>query len=447
MPDDDGFPEAREYRSADRSRERECHMRNLQPWIARNAAGAAANDGTWRRSRHLTRRELLAAAAVGAVLPSWLSLDRRLAASQSSDPIVPTGPTAPSGDPVRDADVVVGTTLEPESLHPWEARTLAAFDVLDGVMDGLLRYTAEGKLAPALAEQFGISDDGLVYTFRLRQDVRYHNGEPFSGDDFVAAWELSQRREFDALSTLGWQKIDNAELVDDTTLVVTTTEPYAPFLSTVATTYLCPRASLSEGVDSFREVFADTPIGTGPFRITGRERGAGIELGRWDEYWGDRPKLKSVRVRVLADAEALLTSAGAWARFTLPAAVAACRRRELTDALGLADVDVFQLGTMNWQHVDLKQMAFLRETPVRQALDFATPRESIVGDLLAGHAVPAFADQSPESWAYSETLQPRPFDPGQAAKLLDDAGHSRRRRRDTSPRWQALRDRTVGSGG
>jgi peptide/nickel transport system substrate-binding protein len=355
------------------------------------------------------------------VLPSWLYGDRRLAASQSSDLIVPSGPTAPSGDPVRDANVVVGTTLEPDSLHPWEARTLAAFDVLDGVMDGLLRYTSEGKLAPALAEQFGISDDGLVYTFRLRQDVRYHNGEPFSGDDFIAAWELSQRREFDVLSTLGWQKIDNAELVDDTTLVVTTTEPYAPFLSTVATTYLCPRASLSEGVDSFREVFADTPIGTGPFRITGRERGAGIELGRWDDYWGSPAKLKSVRVRILTDAEALLNELER-GEIHVAGGGGGVPAGRVEDALGLPDVDVFQLGTMNWQHVDLKQMAYLRETPVRQALDFATPRERIVGDLLAGHAVPAFADQSPVSWAYSETLQPRSFDPGQAAKLLDDAG-------------------------
>src|SRR3954465_15194420 len=183
----------------------------------------------FRKNRPLTRREVLATAAVGGSFSTWLSLDRRLAASQSKDPIVPAGPTAPTGDPARDADLVVGTTLEPDSLHPWEARTLAAFDVLDGVMDGLLRYTAEGRMGPARAEQFGISDDGLTFTFRLRQDVRDHNGEPFSGDDFVAAWELSQRREFDALSTLGWQKIDNAELTDATTLVVTTTEPYAPF--------------------------------------------------------------------------------------------------------------------------------------------------------------------------------------------------------------------------
>ena len=77
---------------------------------------------------------------------------------------------------------------------------------------------------------------------------------------------------------------------------------------------------------------------------------------------------------------------------------------------------------MNWQHIDLKQMAFLRETPVRQALDFATPRERIIAEILSGRAIPAFADQSPESWAYSETLRPRPFNPERATSLLDEAG-------------------------
>jgi peptide/nickel transport system substrate-binding protein len=92
------------------------------------------------------------------------------------------------------------------------------------------------------------------------------------------------------------------------------------------------------------------------------------------------------------------------------------------EVTAISELTVFRHGTMNWQHIDLKQMAFLQETAVRQALDFATPRERIIEEILSGRAIPAFADQSPESWAYSETLQPRPFEPQRAASLLDDAG-------------------------
>ena len=288
-------------------------------------------------------------------------------------------------------------------------------------MDGLLRYTAEGKLRPALAEGFAISDDGLTYTFRLRQGVRYHNGEPFSGDDFVAAWELSRERELTALNTLGWQKVRSAELRDDATLVVTTTEPYAPFLSTVATTYLCPRAALSEGLDSFREIFAQAPVGTGPFRVVDWTAGAEIALERWDGYWGETALLDGIRYRIVADGAALLAGLAA-GEIDLAGGAGAIPPRRVDEALALPGVVVLQHGTPNWQHVDLKQMGFLRETPVRQALDFATPRGRIVDEILAGRAIAAFADQSPASWAYNEELQPRPFNPERAASLLDEAG-------------------------
>ncbi len=104
---------------------------------------------------------------------------------------------------------------------------------------------------------------------------------------------------------------------------------------------------------------------------------------------GQPGQAKSVRVRVLADAEALLQALER-GEIHVAGGGGGVPPSRVEDALELPGVDVFQLGTMNWQHVDLKQMAFLRETPVRQALDFATPRERIVDDLLAGHALPAF---------------------------------------------------------
>ena len=349
----------------------------------------------------------------------WVS--HRLRAMQDDDPSRPEGPTAPKGTPRTGGRLAAGTLRNPDSLHPWLASTVAAYDVLDGVMDGLLRYTAEGKLRPALAEGFAISDDGLTYTFKLRQGVRYHNGEPFSGEDFVAAWELSNEGGFGALDTLGWQKVRAVDLPDAETLVVTTTEPYAPFLSTVATTYLCPRAALAEGVDAFLEMFGQAPVGTGPFRVTGWEPEGAVSLARWDGYWGEPARLEGIRYRVLPDADALLAALRA-GEIDVAGGAGAIPPWRVDDIAADPAVVLFRHGTMNWQHLDLKQMAFLRETPVRQALDFATPRERIIADVLGGRAVPAFADQSPESWAYAGELKPRPFNLERGAGLLDDAG-------------------------
>jgi ABC-type transport system substrate-binding protein len=115
-------------------------------------------------ARPLTRRQtLLGAIAAGALASPWL---HHPALAWQDDALPrPAGPTAPDGAPRDGGTLVCGTPREPDSLHPWLATSAAAFDLLDGVMDGLLRYTAEGKLRPALAETFSISDDGLTYTF------------------------------------------------------------------------------------------------------------------------------------------------------------------------------------------------------------------------------------------------------------------------------------------
>jgi peptide/nickel transport system substrate-binding protein len=373
------------------------------------------------RDLALTRRQALLSAAGAGLIAALPSIRSQTVAFQADEPPRPEGPTAPAATPRAGGGLVAGTPHQPDSLHPWLANTVAAFDVLAGVMDGLLRYTAEGRLGPALAEGFSISDDGLTYTFALRQGVRYHNGEPFSGQDFIAAWKLSQEREFDALSTLGWQKVDSVDLPDEATLVITTTEPYAPFLSTVATTYLCPKAALAEGVAAFREVFASAPVGTGPFRVTGWDPGDGVSLARWDDYWGEPAHLERIDYRVLPDVDALLAALTA-AEIDIAGGSGAIPPTRVDEASMIPGLALFQHETMNWQHIDLKQMEFLLETPVRQALDFATPRERIIAEILSGRAIPAFADQSPESWAYNETLQPRPFNPERASSVLDEAG-------------------------
>ncbi len=375
-----------------------------------------------RRAGCLTRRQVLTGAGSAGLFAAGMGLGHQASALRLQDdgPSGPSDPTAP-GAPRSGGRLVAGTPREPDSLHPWLAGTVAAFDLLEGVMDGLLRYTAEGRLRPALAEGFAISDDGLTYTFALRQGVHYHNGEPFTGEDFIAAWELAQEREFDALSTLGWQKVESVDLPDAATLVVTTSEPYAPFLSTVATTYLCPRAALSEGVDAFREIFDRAPVGTGPFRVGSWDAGDRVELERWEDYWGEPALLEGISYRFLPDADALLAALAA-GEIDLAGGAGAVPPRRVDEVAAFPEMTVFRHGTMNWQHIDLKQMGFLRETAVRQALDFATPRERIIAEMLSGRAIPAFADQSPVSWAYSETLQPRPFDSERAARLLDEAG-------------------------
>lgn len=342
-------------------------------------------------------------------------------AAEAGGTVKPGVPSAPAGEPVAGGTITIAATIEPETLHPWLASTVAGFDLLDGMMDGLFRYNSEQRLQAALAEGFDISDDGLTYAFALRPDVVYHNGEPFTAADVVTAWETKLDPAFDAYAILGWDKIASIDIRDELTVIVQTTEPYAPFLSTVATTYLCPTTAIAAGLDEFRQTFATTPIGTGPFRLAAWEPGSRIVLERFDDYWGTAPQLERVVYEIVPDAEAQLAGLAA-GEFQLAGGAASIPPVRVAEALAGDGLIVYEHPTQNWQHIDLKQMGFLRESAVRRALDYATPRQRVIDELLAGRALPAVADQAPGTWAHNPTLTPRPYDLAQAAALLDEAG-------------------------
>lgn len=332
-----------------------------------------------------------------------------------------TAPLQPPGEPLPGGALTIGATARPETLHPWLATSQIAVDVLAGVMDGLLRYDAEQRLQPALALGFDVADDGLTYTFALRDGVTFHDGAPFTADDFVASWQTRRSAGFGAADNAGWDKIVAVETPDASTLLVRTSEPFAPFLSTVATAPLGPAGAMADGVAAFRERFDRAPLGTGPFRLVARRVDEAIVLERFADYWGEPPRLDRIEFRFVPDVAAQLAGLGD-GTIGLVGGAAAIPLDRLDEARAVPDTVVVEHGTQNWQHLDLKQIGFLRETRVRQALDFATPRQRIIEEVLDGRAIPAFADQAPGSWAYNPALEPRPFLPERAAKLLDQAG-------------------------
>ena len=335
--------------------------------------------------------------------------------------VKPGVPSAPAGEPVAGGTITIAATIEPETLHPWLTSSVAGFDLLDGMMDGLFRYNSEQRLQAALAEGFDISDDGLTYAFALRPNVVFHNGEPFTAADVVTAWETKLDPAFGAYAILGWDKVASIDIRDERTVIIQTTEPYAPFLSTVATTYLCPTSAIAAGPEAFRQSFATAPIGTGPFRLTAWEAGSRIVLERFDDYWGTAPQLERVVYEIVPDADTQLAGLAA-GTYQLAGGAASIPPALVDAALAVDGLIVFEHPTQNWQHIDLKQMGFLRESPVRRALDYATPRQRVIDELLDGRALPAVADQAPGTWAHNPTLTPRSHDLEQAAALLEEAG-------------------------
>lgn len=336
-----------------------------------------------------------------------------------------TGPTAPAGTKVEGGTLVVGTIEEPDTLHPHITQLVTTSDVLNGVYNALMVYDSTQTIQPALATEMSVSEDGLVYTFQLRQGVAFHNEEPFAAKDVIALHKAIMDPEYGAYSQLGWDQITKIDAPDDFTVVMTTEKPYAPFVTYVAadpvSSMIVPASVIEKGAQAYKDELTRTPIGTGPFQVTEWKAKEQITLVRNDAYWGTRPTLDSIVYRIIPDDNSQLVQLQT-GEIQLAAGAGSISSARVDEALTFEGVSILESGNFAWNHLDLKHVDFLRMTKVRQALDFATPTQDIIDRILKGRVTRAFADQAPGTWAYNDSVQPRPYDLERAKALLAEAG-------------------------
>ena len=337
-------------------------------------------------------------------------------------PQLPTSTPAPTAAATtQGGTLTVGSIEEPETLNPYITQLVTSFNVSSAMQESLLQYDSEQKLQPALAESYQVSDDGLNYTFKLRKGVKWHDGTTFSAKDVVATWKIIMDPKFGAFSQLGWEKITAIDTPDDNTVVMKTSEAYAPFLSDVGRAAISPESSIAKGADDFKQKFGRAPVGTGPFKFAQWQSGQFIEMDKNPDYWGGAPKLDKLIYKIVPDDNTLLVQLKT-GEVQMTADLGANHYEELT---ALPDSQVVLRNSQSWWHLDLKNIDFLTDKRVRQALDFATPSQQIIDKLLKGLAVPSTADQAPGTAFYNSNIQPRPYDMDKAAQLLSDAGFTK----------------------
>ncbi len=343
---------------------------------------------------------------------------RRLA--QSGETISTEAATAPEGERQTGGTLTAGTNQEPDTLHPYVSQTVTAADVYYGIMDGLMTYDSNQQLIPRLAESFEISDDGLNYTFQLREGVQFHNGDTFSGEDVVAVWNIIMDPDFGAFNQNGWNQVEDIT-VDGNQLVMTTGEIFAPFMSYCGVDRISPRSAIEAGIDSFKQEFGRAPIGTGPFRFVEWQADQQIVVEKFADYWGEPANLDQIIYRIVPDDNTMLVQLRT-GEIQAVASASALTATRVAEALEIPGLVILEHATQSWAHIDLKHWDHLRMTKVRQALDFATPTQDIVDQLLEGRALVSVADQAPGTWAYNPDIESRPYDLEQAAALLAEAG-------------------------
>jgi peptide/nickel transport system substrate-binding protein len=178
--------------------------------------------------------------------------------------------------------------------------------VAGNIYESLLRLNDKLEPQPSLAKSWEISADARTYTFRLQENVKWHDGKPFNADDVVFTLDKFLREVHPRWRPIVNAQVDSIQKVDDLTVRITLKQPFGPMLLAmeVASAPMIPR-HLYEGTDFRANPANNTPIGTGPFKLKEWRRGSFIHLVRNEDYWmKDRPHLDEIYWQIIPDAAA-----------------------------------------------------------------------------------------------------------------------------------------------
>ena len=346
------------------------------------------------------RRTALAAAAFGAAGALVLT-----ACGSNPEP-APT--KAAEANP--DASVAIRLVLEPGNLDIRETAGAALDQILiDNIYQGLISRTAEQEIVPALASDYEVSDDGLTYTFTLREGVTFHDGQELTPQDVV--WSLTTRK-----NTAAWR--DSARLANVQSIAANGQEITLTLAAPDSTLLwnLTGRAGLvfKEGDTIDYKTAAN---GTGPFQLTTWRQGDSITFARFDEYWGDPAQVAEVVFDYIPDNHAALNAALAGEVDAVTGFDAALR--DQVEADGAFEV---VLG----RSTDKGTLAFNSTVPplddvrVRQAIRQAIDNDAFIDAAESGQTL--YGPIPELDPGYEDLAEVAPYDPDAARELLKEAG-------------------------
>ena len=312
-------------------------------------------------------------------------------------------------------DLTIAIQLEPPHLDPTSAAAGAIDSVLySNVFEGLTRFGPDGSVNPGLAESWTISDDGLTYTFKLREGVKFHDGTDMNADDVVFSLNRTQGEDSANAQKALYAGIASVEAMDPTTVKLTLSAPNGPMLFNLAwgdAVLVAP-----ESIENIKQ----TPIGTGAFKFDSWTQGDKIDLSRNENYWGTAPALSKATFKFISDptaafaaimAEDIDAFAGYPAPENLPQFEADHRFQVI---VGNTEGETI-LSTNN-------KMPPFDNVTVRKALAHAIDRQAIIDGAMFGLGTPIGTHFAPHNPDYVDLTANSPYDPKMAKKLLAEAG-------------------------
>src|SRR2546421_10980848 len=289
------------------------------------------------------------------------------------------------------------------------------------MFNSLVKKDEKFDYVPELASKVDRSEDGLAFTFALRDGVTFHDGRPFTSadakytlDTVLASTFAKAASFFEGSGANKTAYVKSVEAPDAHTLVIKLNKQWTGLLPNLVPIAVIPK-------DSY-ESQKTHPLGTGPFKFKSYDSSQQVvDMEANPAYWDGPPKIPALRVRVISDSNAMQAElrSGRVDIAPLPTSLSPDAIKSLG---GDPNLTVHQSNGSNLSLLTLNTAeAPLDNVKVRQAIAYAVDRESMIRDLVQGQGKIAHSILPEESWAFTQGQTYR-FDPATAKKLLDEAG-------------------------
>lgn len=347
---------------------------------------------------------------------------------------------AATGLPASAKTLVFCSEADPESLNPQTVTSVTGMNASDPMFDGLVRFRpGGGEILPGLAESWDISPDGTTYTFHLRHGVKFHRNAQFSPtrdfttDDVLFSFNRQWRDEnpyhhplggaFDYFQDMEMPKLlKTIDRVDDHTVRFVLSHAEAPFLADLAMPFA--RVLSAEYADAMLkhgtpDLLDSQPIGTGPFTFESYRKDVTIRYRAFDDYWGGRPPIDTLVFSITPNVAVRLTKLKS----------GECHVMSFPNPADAAKIEQdSKLSLLHQEGLNVAYMALNAQRPpfadvrVRRAVNLAIDKATIIRVVYGPGGTAAKNPLPPTIWSYNNAVEPYPYDPAAAQKLMVEAG-------------------------
>ncbi|HEY0117650.1 MAG TPA: ABC transporter substrate-binding protein [Cellulomonas sp.] len=324
--------------------------------------------------------------------------------------------TTPGSDGPTTVTFAQGDSVS--NLDPYAGGNTTTATLLFHLFDALTSTDDEGVVHGELAESYEAVDD-TTWELKLRQGVVFHDGEPFDADAVEYSIDRLLDPEKAFTNAADFQFISDVEVVDEYTVRIHTDAPFAGFPLRMIYLPMVPPDYIEEHGD---EYFNEHPVGTGPFSFVEWVKDDRIVLQANEDYWGGAPEIDELIYRTIPDPASRIAALQA-GEVDLISSVPTSQLASLGQLDGIETVASPTTRAM-YVGMNINRDAIAQDKDFRQALNYAVDVDTIIDTVLQGNGTRLATLVTPELFGYDDSIEPYPYDPDQAEKLLAESAYA-----------------------